>query len=495
MDRKFPTFLSSVLIISALSASPAHASESPGSIIVDSINREKGAISLTWLEIEGAQEYVLFEEMVKSSSLVDPGEPVYRGADLGFAYRDLDEGEVVRLRILALDDEENVLARSLLRTSTPNGVDFGGDVTWIANSAGVEITVGDGLPEDAHSLREGLSVSFGSVHTEPADAGIKVSVPSHDENQEENYEISTTGDAEASWLEGFDLETSPEEVGYNWNVEVASLGADKSHTLEGERNNVREALVNATYSMLFGWDAFLGEQYIPLPALCVMEEEADGNVFFGGDNRAFGMDDIAGIGTSRVNLFGGVYFSQPRFEYNQITQEYEFAEFQDPHIREWLRMGLSTAYEQQDDGTMEQIASEFAPIDELGFEEIGVNETRGTFQLTSNASLPLCEIFGEIPAPAIDISLSAELDSDGTYFISGYRDSAPNHQATVTRRYGKVFPAPTREEATQVFDNPMMKCIERHESLGVPWLAAPPEPVTFSSDTPENYAPDCSDPV
>lgn len=154
-------------------------------------------------------------------------------------------------------------------------------------------------------------------------------------------------------------------------------------------------------------------------------------------------------------------------------------------------MGISSAYEEQSDGSMSLLEEETAPLDELEYEEIGVNQTAATFQLTADASLPLCQVFGVFDAPAINIFIHAELYSDGSFGINGSRDAAPSHQSALTRTYGPVYPTPSNEEAQEAINNPMMRCIERHENRGFIWLAAPSEPFDFIDSQPDDLDPGC----
>lgn len=487
MHKQPPLALSVALILTGLSSSTAHATDSPAPLDIVSINRTENSLGLEWSPVNGAVEYTVFEEVAKTESLKDPEDPIYRGESLRLSYEELDKGEVARLRMLALDEDGDVLARSLVRTSTLAPGGHGGDVTWVADSSGVEISIDE--VKDDHSNGTLEEVNTVGARLQSASNGIQVADDNH-LSEGKTYVVTAQTEANSAVLGSEDNGETPGTFGYNWNIDVPGMGKNESFTLEGEKANVLSALADATYSMTFAWDAFIEDPYIPLPALCLADTDTEGDLYMGGDGRGFGMDDVAGFGTSRVNLMGQAFFMQPRYEYNQITQEYEFAEFEEPFTRNWLRNGVSSVYEMQVDGSLDLIDSEIAPIDELEYEELLINQTSSQFRLTSDASLPLCQVFGFLDAPAINVFTEVTLNSDGTFSVFGGRDAAPNHQATIARRHGQAFPPPTQQEFLEAIDNPFMRCVERHRNLGFIWLAAPPEYIFF--DQADNYAPDCS---
>lgn len=271
---------------------------------------------LSWAEVPEAAEYAVFEEIPKDSSIESAGVPIYRGGDLEFKYQGLAEGEVVRLRILALDSEENVLARSMVRTSTERGGEKGGDISWVAGSDGIEIELASSLDEYVKEYSPTVEANSQDLVQVADDRGIVLRDESYS-GQSAQYVVSTESGASTEDIgHALSWEEEPGDVGLNWNIEVPGFGENDQQTLSGESENVREALSYGTYGMTLAWDAFIEDQYVPLPALCV-SEEVEGGIHLGGDGRGFGMDESVGFGTSRVNLASTVSFMWPQYEYTQ----------------------------------------------------------------------------------------------------------------------------------------------------------------------------------
>ncbi len=101
---------------------PAIAEEGVAGVQGVSISGTESSLTLSWEPVPGAVEYVAFEELPKPEYDRDALEPIYRGGDPNFTLDGLGAREVSRIRIIAVDEDDLVLARTLIRTSTHGAV-------------------------------------------------------------------------------------------------------------------------------------------------------------------------------------------------------------------------------------------------------------------------------------------------------------------------------------------------------------------------------------
>lgn len=120
-----PPALAIVLAATLIPTNPMTAHADSGGKTFDgvTVDRSEQEIQVSWNEVAQADEYVIFDEVPKDSVHEDPTQPIYRGANTRHTLSDLPSPSSVRLRIVALDESERVLARSMLRTTTAEDSD------------------------------------------------------------------------------------------------------------------------------------------------------------------------------------------------------------------------------------------------------------------------------------------------------------------------------------------------------------------------------------
>ena len=465
--RFVPVIAFGVLFTSLMQTSSIAESEVlpiPGIDIVSSYD----SIEISWSKVPGAVEYVAYDELPKDRNLNNLIDPIYRGSDPFLRYDDLGSREVSRIRLLAIDGNENVVARSLIRTNTQGAGDSAKEVNWIASSEGLEIFLGKKEDEIPIFGQGGLQ---GFRSEEPSG-----SFRDPEFNGEEGvYLLTSEHQVNPTRVQKPDS-VIPESVPINITVDIPDFQPPEDLTLESEDAAVREAALTQTMGRTFEWEAFIADDYIPAPFLCDTAWEEIGDMHFGGDNRDFSRSTRDN--TNRIVLWANANFMWPEF----TGFPSEFRGWREPYSNLTMRVGTTQLYQEHNDGSMELIQEETAPMDELQITEAIMNRTTGEFYITSDSTNPLCDVLGFFEAPAITVSVNVILYSDGTYIYSGFRDAAPHHQAVIDTRRIQTFPEPSRDQYYESYLNPHTTCVHKHVNSGFLNLAFPPVPISFNNN-------------
>jgi hypothetical protein len=459
----------SVLVVSSLALpllhSPALAEPSVIGVRELDISEAENSLTFSWAPVAGAAEYVAFEEIPKPEQNRDPLAPVYRGESPGFVYDGLGPREVSRIRILAIDESERVLARTLVRTSTAGAAESAQELSWIASAQGLEVFLGsrgDGVPLLEHPENR----TFGSQNLEESFVDPDFA------GEPETYRLVSEERAEPVPLRDPDSPL-PEKMAQNHVVEVPGFLPPESGDLAGEVDSLQEVLITRTMSRQFEWESFIEDDYVPAPPFCGTTQEESGDLYFGGDGRDFSR--WTNGSTNRFRMSVRADFSLPNF----AGSPPEFLGWEDPSALPVLSMGESSLYVQREDGSMEELDAGTAPLDELGVSSVFINRTTAEFSMSAAASNPLCEIFGR-EAPSVDVALYVILHADGSYSYVGARDAAPSHSAIIATHTIQEFPPPSFTQFLSSMRYPHITCVHKHSSWGLGYLALPPIPMNFT---------------
>lgn len=433
-----------------------------------SISNTESSIGLSWDLVPGAAEYVAYEEIPKPEQDRDELDPVYRGQESSLIYDELGPREVSRIRLLAIDESEQVLARILIRTSTHGADDPTKEINWIAGADGVEIFLGE--------QNEPVSLLAQEPEQRTQNGPQETVV---DESYSDSTEIYyfTTEDEVPSLRTQEMHEDAPESVEQNVVVEVPGFPEPEGRDLQSELEQVQNQILTRTMARTFEWEAFIEDDYIPAPMLCDTALENPGNMYFGGDDRGFSR--WSG-NTQRLVMSARANFNWPNF-IGFPPDDIDFVGWTEPRILPTSKVGATDLYEENQDGSMVLMDSETAPTDELEMNSVAINRTTAEVDFNAASKNPLCSVLGIFDAPAINVHLNINLHSDGSYSYSGLRDGAPNHQAVIDTRRIQTYPSPTYDQFMDAYNNYHTTCVHKHTNIGFPTLALPPIPVSFDN--------------
>jgi hypothetical protein len=430
-------------------------------------NTEK-SLSFSWDPVANAVEYLAYEELPKPEYDRDPLAPIYRGEIPEFTHDGLGPREVSRIRIVAIDEREEVLARTLVRTSTGGSAEAAQEINWIASSEGLEIFLGS-QEEKVPLLENYHNREFSSENLEETFFDSEFS------GEPEVYQLLSEEQFEPVPLRNPDAPL-PEKVPQNHVVEVPDFRPPESGDLSGELESIERAQITQIMSRQFEWEAFIADDYIPAPEFCDTAWDDIGHMHFGGDNRDFSR--WTNGNTNRFRMSVRADFSLPNFT---SLLPPAFAGWNDPSMFTSADVGTTTLYAEQEDGSMEQTNSATAPLDELYFNTSFINRTTAEFYMLADSTNPLCEVLGIFDAPAINAAMTVILHTDGSYSYAGFRDGAPNHSAILATHWIQTFPNPSVGQFINSMRNPHITCVHKHTNVGFTSLALPAHPITFNS--------------
>lgn len=434
-------------------------------ISVDSIDSDESSVSLNLGDIDGAVEYVAFEEVTKNSNRGRQHIPVYRGSESSFSVSGMEPGEVSRLRVVAIDDEERILARAVVRTTSkhPDGEHDG--IQWVANEevVDIEVTAPDGISTESYSAgRSGTSVAA----TEDG------SLTDFRELESSTfYNISSsvsTVRSSDTLLKKLDSEEDPV---YNWGVSVPEIESSdpETQTLEKEIANVEALLTREVARRIFRWNAFIEDEYVSAPFLCG-ETWEEGDHYFGGDNRGFSTE-FDQWGTSRVSLLLNHGFVLPVWK-TDVAGNHSFDGWSNPTVGRSGNSSPTVLYAERD-GMMVEVDSKTASREYIDIRPGGwISETSHLTRFDVSSPNPLCSPLGIFDSPTIDMAGSVLVTKDENFEFLGSHTRAPSHEIYLDTITHLMDEEPTY---SMWYDSKVERrlCLMVFENQGFPWLALP----------------------
>ncbi|CAM3671751.1 DUF3238 domain-containing protein [Nocardiopsis gilva] len=476
------SFGTAIAMAAIAGANPANAETPTPPIDIVDISRDDSSVTLRWKDVPNATEYVAFEEIFKGDISEKELNPAYRGKETRLEIGEMEPGEVTRVRLVAIDEREEVLARSIIRSTTAHANAADDGVTWIADSSGMTARIRvppppTGQATRGHALDEGDISTLNGQATVDSDV-VTVVDGDYTGEETERYEVAAAPESThtmRSTKTGNDGETEP---GHRWSIEVSPLGENTTGRLEDERRLSERAVSYGTYYKKITWDAFIPDKYVPGPAVCTETLPNAWTKYYKGDGRGMGIPGDPRAETSRIRLNAGATFNSPRFTWEKETG-WRFVGWDEPTTNGYTWLGISSLHEKQDDGSMKMVDRARASLDDVTYSNENFTSTSVTSRITSKASDPLCHVFKIFDAPAVDIDITATLSTDGTHRLSGTHDMAPSHQSWIKTATGPltgetIADPPDFNEYSDAWQNPVEKCVYRFGNVGLEHLALPP---------------------
>ncbi|QVQ53390.1 hypothetical protein J4H86_06420 [Spiractinospora alimapuensis] len=384
------------------------------------------------------------DEVPKPGNRDSRGEPLYRGSEAALEISQLTESEPLRMRILALDENETILKRSMVRTTATDDHEYP-SLTWITDGDNFDFRIDELENQEIASTSESMNVTW-----------TRGDIPSVTDGSIESR-ISTTPNADFINLSvgdprvlndpgphALEQDSSLQDLPVlSWRIE--NPGIEPVETESGDLQQEFEAIsnnMNAEVSFQgFSWRAFIAEEYVQATFPC--GGTSPGEHRFGGDNRDFRPEAV--MPPSRVGAGFNFYFDN-----QSVLERYQI---QETRLYRW------------EDGGAVLLGSERAPVSDIQLSGTSINQNAGRGVISIASSNPLCHILGFFDAPDINIDVDVELFRDGTVYASGRFDRAPHHEAYVHTFYA---------------DHPRsIQCLVQRENSGFHLLPFPGIPFDF----------------